>query len=111
MDILTGWRAEQRFSEMIIQGSLVIEHGPNNTNVIGRTTSAGVSLKSNNFFVAWYSPNGEYQETMFDRRYWEIEIVHDTIIFIKKTSEGQSLEPKQPLDGCVLYTIFFHYVR
>ena len=102
---VTGREALDRFLDMQIGGATIIEHRPNNENIVGRVEYAGVNGGGASFGIGWAHSDGGNRTTLFYSHLWEMEIV-EKVILIKRTKEGNPDQVDMPWEGCILYTIF-----
>lgn len=97
-----------RFRQMIDEGLLrratIIEHRPDNVNVVGQFEYCGVNGDAS-IGIGWRHLDGGNRTTVFYPQLWELEIV-ENVIFLKRVKEGDPMPFDMPWEGSVLYTIF-----
>lgn len=101
---LTGREALDCFQDLRLGGSIIIEHRPENENIVGRIEYSGVNGGGQSFGVGWHHVDGGNRTTVFYSQLWELQIV-DNVIFVKRVKGGRPQDMDMPWDGCILYTI------
>lgn len=104
---LTGKESGAWLRFAMAENGTVIEHRPDNETVAGRVNFIS-SIGDASFAISWKEIQGGERSTVFNSNLWEIEVVEERIIFIRKVRRGAEAKSNGPWKGTTLYTIFLH---